>query len=59
VESVDPTPSAETRSGAQVQASLAFRLLMPIGQILKINDPSIITEDVMEAARSTLVIGVN
>ncbi|HEY5306111.1 MAG TPA: AAA family ATPase [Pseudolabrys sp.] len=36
---------------------LLHRLFVQIGRILKINDLSIITEDVVEAARSTLVIG--
>jgi hypothetical protein len=34
-----------------------FRLLVQIGRIFKINDLSAITEDVVKAARSTLVIG--
>jgi DNA transposition AAA+ family ATPase len=37
---------------------LLHRLFVQIGRILKINDLSVITEDVVEAARSTLVIGV-
>ena len=36
---------------------LLHRLFVQIGRILKINDLSVITEDVVEAARSTLVIG--
>jgi hypothetical protein len=32
-------------------------MLVQIGRILKINDLSTITDDVVEAARSTLVIG--
>jgi DNA transposition AAA+ family ATPase len=36
---------------------LPHRLFVRIGRILKINDLSVITEDVVEAARSTLVIG--
>jgi hypothetical protein len=33
------------------------RLFVQIGRILKINGLSVITDDVVEAARSTLVIG--
>jgi DNA transposition AAA+ family ATPase len=36
---------------------LLHRLFVQIGRILKINGLSVITEDVVEAARSTLVIG--
>ena len=36
---------------------LLHRLFVQIGRILKINDLSVITEDVVEAARNTLVIG--
>jgi DNA transposition AAA+ family ATPase len=36
---------------------LLHRLFVQIGRILKINELSVITEDVVEAARSTLVIG--
>jgi hypothetical protein len=36
---------------------LLERMLVQIGRILKINDLSTITDDVVEAARSTLVIG--
>jgi hypothetical protein len=36
---------------------LLHRLFVQIGRVLKINDLSVITEDVVEAARSTLVIG--
>ncbi|HME20445.1 MAG TPA: AAA family ATPase [Acetobacteraceae bacterium] len=36
---------------------LLHRLFVQIGRILKINDLSVITDDVVEAARSTLVIG--
>jgi len=36
---------------------LLHRLFVQIGRILKINDLSVISEDVVEAARSTLVIG--
>jgi len=36
---------------------LLHRLFVQIGRILKINDLSVITTDVVEAARSTLVIG--
>lgn len=36
---------------------LLHRLFVQIGRILKINDLSVITADVVEAARSTLVIG--
>lgn len=36
---------------------LVHRLFVQIGRILKINGLSVITEDVVEAARSTLVIG--
>lgn len=37
---------------------LLHRLFVQIGRILKINGLSVITDDVVEAARSTLVIGV-
>jgi DNA transposition AAA+ family ATPase len=37
---------------------LLHRLFVQIGRILKINSMSVITDDVVEAARSTLVIGV-
>jgi DNA transposition AAA+ family ATPase len=37
---------------------LLHRLFTQIGRILAINDLSVITDDVVEAARSTLVIGV-
>jgi DNA transposition AAA+ family ATPase len=37
---------------------LLNRLFVQIGRILKINGLSVITDDVVEAARSTLVIGV-
>ncbi len=36
---------------------LLHRLFVQIERILKINDPSVITDDVVEAARGTLVIG--
>jgi hypothetical protein len=36
---------------------LLHRLFVQIGRILKINGLSVITDDVVEAARSTLVIG--
>ena len=36
---------------------LLHRLFVQIGRILKINELSVITDDVVEAARSTLVIG--
>jgi hypothetical protein len=36
---------------------LLHRLFVQIGRILKINDLTVITADVVEAARSTLVIG--
>jgi DNA transposition AAA+ family ATPase len=36
---------------------LLQRLFVQIGRILKINGLSVITDDVVEAARSTLVIG--
>jgi DNA transposition AAA+ family ATPase len=36
---------------------LVQRLLVQIGRILKINGLSAITDDVVESARSTLVIG--
>ncbi|EBA13652.1 hypothetical protein [Roseobacter sp. CCS2] len=37
---------------------LLHRLFVQIERILKINDLSLVTDDVVEAARSTLVIGV-
>ena len=37
---------------------LLQRLFVQIGRILKINGLTIISDDVVEAARSTLVIGV-
>ena len=37
---------------------LLHRLFVQIGRILKINGLSVVTDDVVEAARSTLVIGV-
>ncbi len=67
-----PTPVEGSREGtftadAQAVASIAritggnFRLLhrlfVQIGRILRINDLSVITDRVVEAARSTLVIG--
>lgn len=48
---------------AQAIASIArvtggnFRLFVQIGRILKINGLSVVTDDDVEAARSTLVIG--
>ena len=38
---------------------LLHRLFVQIERIMKINDLTVITDDVVEAARSTLVIGVN
>lgn len=67
-----PTPVEGSREGtitanAQAVASIAritggnFRLLhrlfVQIGRVLKINGLSVITDNVVEAARSTLVIG--
>ncbi|MFC7519250.1 hypothetical protein ACFQS6_00920 [Xanthomonas populi] len=37
---------------------LLHRLFVQIDRILRINDLKVITEDVVEAARSTLIIGV-
>jgi DNA transposition AAA+ family ATPase len=37
---------------------LLHRLFVQIDRILRINDLKVITEDVVEAARSTLVIGI-
>jgi DNA transposition AAA+ family ATPase len=36
---------------------LLHRLFVQIERILRINDPTVITNDVVEAARNTLVIG--
>ncbi|WP_242121866.1 hypothetical protein [Sphingomonas lacusdianchii] len=38
---------------------LLHRLFVQIERILRINGLNVITDDVVEAARSTLVIGVN
>jgi hypothetical protein len=38
---------------------LLQRLFVQIGRVLRLNERTVITEEVVDAARSTLVIGVN